>query len=286
MRLDSIQIPNEFRDREVWIKVVQQFDNHLVPCSGGSSSFVYPAPTQTDDGWVPGAWTRAENPICCYAGYHVTMRPNTWCDNPTLKMFWVECAGQRSISTTEAPTCKTAFASVRLIRPVTALDVLAMVQSGYEVTVDVLSSVLSQRLVAMAVLLAILHRFERDVMVYPDRVVPYTWHKGDELDFQIEVRRVLHAMLAEYADPKNVINRFYVSAWNSDARAIAYAFDHSHYLDGLKAVATLAGSTASAYDLITMAAIIEQIPAECFANGGLCKLQTEPYALVAESLTQ
>lgn len=122
--MSGIQIPNEFKERNVYFKVVHiNNDNELVPCSGGDTWFRYKAPKFVDGAWVPGEWTEPTNARCCHSGYHVTTEPERWVrSNVKCQIFWAEARGYSSTDGDD----KTAFESIRLLRPLTFAEVVGV----------------------------------------------------------------------------------------------------------------------------------------------------------------
>ena len=90
-------------------------------CDGGSH--VWSLPTQGADGtWTPGDWHELPASVrveTCRAGYHLTTDPRAWW-RAGRTVYLAESDGERAAPREDKVACR----RVRLLRPVTAVDVL------------------------------------------------------------------------------------------------------------------------------------------------------------------
>lgn len=127
-----------YGDMSLAVKVVVETEEgQLIPCSGGNVHFQYSPPRKSRNGtYHPGDWAPVESPSVCYRGYHVTHQPQAWAaisgdvyalySGVKLRMFMAQTRGARSGSGGQ----KTAFESIRLLRPLQPRDMAVL---GYEV---------------------------------------------------------------------------------------------------------------------------------------------------------
>lgn len=252
----NFKVPSEFEEREVWIKVVQRCGGLLLPCSGGRSDFVYSEPKKTEEGWEPGDWTPNVEPRCCYSGYHVTQQVSVWCSHSQELIYWAECRGASDTSGIVAE--KTAFESIRLLRPVTLAEIRELNYHASTVAPVVLTSVCGTRLVSIAVLLAVQAKIA--AAEASGGLIPFDHYDGSELEYINTVREVCTALLNEVLGRTNDDLGHRASRHIVAAREIYGSHDRNHWCDVLLAVATQ-NWTSGAYSQITTAEILDQIPA-------------------------
>jgi hypothetical protein len=98
----------------IWIKVLVGG----AACHGGGHDYDLPKYDSSSRKWIPGAWTpHVTDPINCSRGYHLTQKPASWFKQ-NCQLFVAEGKGAHD---NHDPN-KTAWSSVRLLRPVNPIE--------------------------------------------------------------------------------------------------------------------------------------------------------------------
>ena len=141
--------PQEFAERNVWLKVVAVRAGKLLPCSGGKKVEFDPPKLNKNGTWRAGAWTApVRTPVACVCGYHVTRNPAAWIPNGgRYAIYWVECRGKCSTSDRNN---KRAYGSIRLLRPLAVSDLSSF--AADDASFGVVNAAVDNRIIVLAFL--------------------------------------------------------------------------------------------------------------------------------------